>query len=192
MYKVAFVNDEDFERLPGKDMGGKVGVAYPEIGEAYVRKSGSKLIDTFSMMHELEHLEGKDLDEHFDSENKCYYKNFGDMFRQAGPSIMNAIPGFGPVMSSAVQMGRSARGPVRNFNSLLSETLMGAMYPNQEGVSDPAISQADGGAGGVGGGEVGGNAIRNLSNMPQFDDVENQRYGNISGRSPLMNLFGGQ
>lgn len=190
MYKVAFLNDEEFEKLPGSDMESKIGVAYPEKGEAYIRKSGSNLVDTFSMVHELEHLKGNDLEEHYDSENGCYYKKFMDVFKSAAPILASFIPGIGqiagPVLGAATAF--SGRGGGSRGQSIANMVNSSEQSPE---IAAPATSQAAGGGANEVMGSVGGNGIKSLSNQPQFQDIQKQRYGNISGRSPLMDVFGG-
>jgi len=123
-FKFHLVDDEVFDSLPGKAIGTAVGVSYPEKGEAYIRKSGSKLMDAFTIAHELEHLEGKDLDEEYDKEDKCYYKqgawwnpfggDFGGSLHQyVAPALAAAgmlIPGLGPAIGGALGGFGSAAG----------------------------------------------------------------------------------
>ena len=126
-YKIAFLDDAEFEQLPGKDMHDKIGVAYPKYGEAYVRKTGSSVIDTFTLAHELEHLDGATHGENYDPENECYYKGgfmssimpialpilasflmpgvgtaLGGMLGGAGSSLGGAASGLGQMFSGAL------------------------------------------------------------------------------------------
>ena len=104
-YKAIFLDDSQFEALPYRDMGDKVGVADPKTKTAYARKSGIPIIDAFNIMHELEHLEdgheGVHAD-HFDPEHGVYYKGFGNMFSSMGQGFSN--------MGGAVQRGVSNMG----------------------------------------------------------------------------------
>lgn len=122
-YKVQFLSDDEFNLLPAKNVHTKVGVAYPETGEAFVRSSGSRLVDVFTAMHELEHLQGDDLGEHFDAENKCYYKDFGQTLAYAAPIALSFIPGVGPAIGGALSsMGgglAGALGSVPGVGSML-------------------------------------------------------------------------
>jgi len=211
-YKVTFLNDEEFERLPGNNMEGKIGVAYPNHGEAYVRKSGSNLVDVFSAMHELEHLQGSDRGERFDQENQCYYKDFGETMSQF---FQSSIPGtkafqqnaLGPLAGAAGTaiggpgVGAAAYQGVGSYqdNERMKNSFQYQAQPQMEALEAPYTtqspqapftSQAQGG-GTAAGGNAGGNAIKSLSQQPQFGDIQSQRYGNISGRSPLMSIFGG-
>lgn len=210
MYKVRFLNDEEFERLPGRDMDTKLGVAYPNYGEAYVRKTGSNLVDVFTLAHELEHLDGKTHDEHYDSKNQCYYKDFGQALGTAAP-FLSFIPGIGPLLSAGAGLGagfmnassqskaqKNAANQQQDLMNQMSSSMSPGMPSGAQATQDmamPATSMASGGSGsnGVGGG-MGGNSVKSLSQQPQFNynnDVLNQQYGNQSGRSSLMNIFGG-
>lgn len=185
MYKVHFVNDEQFEALPGQNMGTKVGVAYPEYGEAYVRKSGSNLVDVFSAMHELEHLQGDSLNEHFDSENKCYYKGFADVM---GPvsNIAAMIPGPWQVPAMAYSgynmfAGGGGKGQQQQQNPY-DYTNQGTGEMQQPSVMDPFVSQAQGAGGGANSaGSSGGTAVKQLSSQPNFNNSQDP-YGRLAGR----------
>lgn len=186
-YSIKFLNDKDFERLPAKNIESKIGVAYPETGEAFVRSSGVDVVDVFTALHELEHLRGNDLDEHFDTENRCYYKDFGQMLSpiMGGIGSMFGGPaggGIGGLLGSLFGGGSKPqqKQPSYNFN-------MPAM---EQGSAAPATVQT-GASGGTSAGGIGGTAIKNLSQNPQFKDIQNQQYGQTSGRSPLMSAFGG-
>jgi hypothetical protein len=187
-YKVAFLNDQDFERLPGKDMDTKIGVAYPNYGEAYIRKSGSNIVDVFTLAHELEHLKGDALNEHFDSENGCYYKGFGDIM---GPisNVASMIPGPWqmPAIAYSGFNAMSGGGKSSQPQQMQAQPQMQALQAPME-TPAPFTSPAQGSGGGAGAGPVGGSAVKGLSQMPQF---ENQQYGNYSGRGPLS-VFGGR
>ena len=103
-YKVSFLNDEEFDQLPASNITNRIGIAYPESGEAYVRQSGSHILDVFTAFHEMEHLSGNDLDEHYDKENKCFYKDFGQTLQAVSPALA-FIPGIGPILSGASAVG---------------------------------------------------------------------------------------
>jgi len=135
---VEFVDDETFNSLPGHNMEEKVGVAYPEQGIAYARRTGVSVLDAFTALHELEHLEGKDHDEHYDAENQCYYKGFGDVVRTVAPIALSFIPGVGTALGGALStIGRGVQGIAGNFG-------LGNVFGQ--------IGNAVGGALGVGGG----------------------------------------
>lgn len=103
-YKIQFVDDKTFESLPGRNMETKLGVAYPKYGTAFVRQTGINAVDVFNAAHELEHLKGDDLDEHFDAEHGAYYKDFGNTMKTVSP-FLAAIPGVGPIASVAANVG---------------------------------------------------------------------------------------
>lgn len=182
--KVHLVDDQTFDSLPGKDMGGAVGISYPEKGEAYIRQSGSSLMDAFTIAHELEHLKGDDLDEEYDKENKCYYKrasgwnpfggdflDFGQSFNlhpYVAPALAAAtmlIPGVGPAIGGALGGAGSAFGGA--LNSLGMGGLTSALAPIGEGLSGLGGGLAAGEKGLQGlfgiGGAGGANAITSNS-----------------------------
>lgn len=190
-YTIKFLDDDEFEQLPAQDIQSKVGVAYPDSGEAFVRKSGVSAVDTFTAIHELEHLQGNDLDEHFDTENRCYYKNFGQVMQTAAPMLASLIPGIGPVagpaLASTNSFGMFGKSPGQVQQGNQQRDAQGAMGQNmmQEfssmGQGSPFTSQAMGGSGSSMG-SSGGNAIKGLSSQPQFS---NQQYGTYNGRDPF-------
>lgn len=144
-YKVQFLDDAEFDQLPANNITEKVGVAYPSIGTAYVRKTGVNAVDVFTAMHELEHLKGDDLGEHFDSENGCYYKGFGDVFKRVAPIALGflapaLLPGLGGMMSG---LGGAVKGVAGNFG-------LGNIF-GQFGNAIGGAGKAVGGALGVGG-----------------------------------------
>jgi hypothetical protein len=116
-YKVQFVDDETFNSLPGHNMEEKVGVAYPNEGIAYARRTGIGVLDAFTALHELEHLEGEDHDEHYDSENQCYYKGFGDVIKTIAPIALSfALPALAPALGGAFStLGSGIQGIAGNF-----------------------------------------------------------------------------
>jgi hypothetical protein len=159
MYKVHFLDDKEFEQLPGEAMYSKIGVAYPEYQEAYVRKSGSNVVDVFTALHEMEHLDGKSLEEHFDKENKCYYKDFGSLMAPIG-TVLGTIAGgpLGPAFGGMLgQMGASqmSRGGQQQPQQQQQPGLS-ANTPTPQGPQAPAVSQAPGTGAGAGAGFSGG------------------------------------
>lgn len=197
-YSLQFLDDEAFERLPASDIYNKVGVAYPERGEAYVRRSGMALADVFTAAHELEHLEGKSHGENYDKENKCYYKDAGQWIQTIG-SI--AAPFTGPAAPFVAAGANAAGGTMHNNNvqksqnsqmldqQRQSEEGQGMFDPMSQfqspgmnpsaGSTAPNVVQSPGGIGSGGG--VGG-AIGNSpvgGNVMQL--IRNQN-GNYSGR----------
>ncbi len=199
-YSIRFLNDRDFEKLPARDIESKIGVAYPETGEAFVRSSGVSIVDTFTAMHELEHLKGNDLDEHFDTENKCYYKDFGQTMQTLAPAL-GFIPGVGPALAIGAGVGggmmhnqsqnKIQKSAMEQQQNMFSGFGMPSGQEATQGMSMPATSMAQGASGGGGQmGAVGGNAIKGLSGEPQFgssgtpmDQFKLQNpFGNYSGR----------
>ncbi len=185
MYKIQFVNDEEFEKLPGKDMYDKIGVAYLERGEAYVRESGAKIVDVFTAMHELEHLKGSDLDEHYDAENGCYYK--GGFMNALGPigTVLGSIfggpvggaigGGIGGAGSSLFGGGQKQQAPQFNFQ-------MPSGQDATSGMSSPNVIQAGQGAGGSGMSGSGFSPSGGLSGPAGQTFM--QQFGNYAGKSP--------
>ena len=76
-YKVNFMDDNEFEKLPYKDVDLALGLADSKTGQAYVRRTGVNALDVYTAMHELEHLEDGKHGEHSDHEyhkDGVYYK----------------------------------------------------------------------------------------------------------------------
>lgn len=187
-YKVQFLDDDAFDKLPGNNMDTKVGVAYPEYGHAFVRKSGSNIVDTFTMAHELEHLTGNDLDEHYDHENKCYYKGFGEILTNLGTVIPG--PWQAPAIAGSAVMARNNAKHQAGLQKDQMAQQQSQMYdPNQmmdQMQAQPNVIQAPGNAAGGQGGFAapgtaagGGPAAKAASQM-----------GYYSGRDPFSG-FGG-
>lgn len=189
-YKVQFLNDDEFERLPAQNIQNKVGVAYPESGEAYVRRTGIPVVDAFTLAHELEHLDGDSLGEHYDSKNQCYYKDTGQWLQTAAP-FMNFIPGIGTVASMAAGAAGGkmhANNVAKTANSQMldqqraQQGMMGQFQTEQPQVNQsPNVIQGASGTGSGGGpggspGGVGGGAV---SKLKQFLQSGNQ--GNAAG-----------
>lgn len=178
-YKVHFVDDETFNGLPGRSMDTKLGVAYPESGEAYVRKTGSNVVDVFTLAHELEHLQGDDLDEHYDAENKAFYKDFGQTLQAVAP-VASFIPGIGGLVSAGAGIGGKlmsnnyqAKQAKSSMNQLTGQQPGGAFDQFQNG-NQPNIIQAPGNNFGAAGGS--GNSTGGLGGLRQ------ELFGSYMGR----------
>lgn len=175
-YKVQFLNDEEFDKLPAVNIQQKVGVAYPDSGEAYVRRTGSNVLDVFTALHELEHLEGDSLGEHFDAENKCYYKDFGQTLMSVAPIAAMFIPGIGPALGGALSgLGSGVAGALGSI-------------PGIGGALGGAASSIGGGIGsalGIGGG-AGGTMSRGASSLGMQGPAAN------AGRMGAGQMLGGQ
>lgn len=150
-FKFSLLNDQEFDSLPGKDIREAVGVSYPEKGEAYIRKSGSTIMDAFTIAHELEHLQGSDLDEEFDKEGRCYYKKasgwnpFGGDFLDFGNSL-NLHP---LILPAAEAVAGAFGGP-------LASTGVGAAYGAAHKGETNYDTGEKGQPGGLGGALMGG------------------------------------
>lgn len=203
MYSVKFLTDEEFDRLPAKDVHDKIGVAYPETGEAFVRQSGSSTMDVFTALHELEHLKGNDLDEHFDSENGCYYKKGSSIFKSilplaAGIFLPQILPAILPGLGGAA--GASA-GYAANAGKLAGG--MGLGLGSGTAAGSAAASAAGGGLGAtaalgskigslaskVGEGAMTGSVMNAFSPKPEMPKMEegsdfSQDFGQSSMQVP--------
>ena len=161
-YKAVFLDDAEFESLPFRDMGDKVGVADPKTGTAYARKSGIPVIDAFNIMHELEHLEegheGVHAD-HFDPEHGVYYKGFGNMFSSMGQGLSNMGGAFSRGLGS---MGQGIQGLFGGGQNPVGATA-------QAGKNFPQLSQSQqpGGYFSQPFAQAGGPSIPNLSVIPK-------------------------
>lgn len=192
MYKIHFVNDEDFERLPAQDIQTKLGVAYPETGEAFVRQSGSNVVDVFTAMHELEHLQGNDLHENYDDTNKCYYKDFGQIAMSVAPFLGTMLggPAGGAIGSAGSQLAwgqggigqhMGLPGAPKKPEQQPQQNVMSQFMPQQQGPGQPNVIQAPGGAGqmGMGGGM---SASQQSAGLPNTNDDPFGQFGRQSGR----------
>lgn len=194
-YKIHFLDNESFDRLPAKHIESRIGVAYPESGEAYVRNTGSPL-DVFTALHELEHLKGNDLDEHYDEENKCFYKSFGQSFDSIGKTVVPILGGLlgGPAGATAGAAMQDFAGGIVNkkgraqANQSNQNQMMGQFQMPQQPGMDPSQGSNTPNivpAGGVGGASaagdamgVGGKALQAIRSQ----DQSQAQYGFYSGR----------
>src|SRR3990167_11285164 len=129
-YKAVFLDDAEFESLPYRDMGEKIGVADPHTRTAYARKSGIPVIDAFTIMHELEHLEegheGVHAD-HYDPELGVYYKGFDNLFSAIGGGLSN--------MGGAVDRGASNVGGALSSGAGAISRGVGGLFGGGQGMS---------------------------------------------------------
>src|SRR3990167_11538861 len=129
-YKAVFLDDTEFESLPYRDMGEKIGVADPRTKTAYARKSGIPVIDAFTIMHELEHLEegheGVHAD-HYDPELGVYYKGFDNLFSAIGGGLSN--------MGGAVARGASNVGGALSSGAGAISRGVGGLFGGGQGMS---------------------------------------------------------
>ena len=104
-YKIEILDSESFDKLPYKKTKESLGIALPEKGLAYIRKTGDKAEDFDTFLHELEELELAE-SWHEEIENgvpvryKSFWKKVGDIFKNyIAPIALALIPGVGPVLS---------------------------------------------------------------------------------------------
>jgi hypothetical protein len=189
-YNIRFVDDQEFESLPGKNMYSKVGVAYPEYRQAFVRKSGSNLVDVFTMAHELEHLDGKHLDEHFDSENRCYYKDFGNIWQPALTALGTMFGGpLGGAIGGSVGGGLSSQfgqGPKQPSQQTPQMNPMGMFNPEMTGQGAPNVIQTQGASGQGAQSQVGAGGQKQAS----LSDMAQQQAGTYAGLAPNTGFQG--
>ena len=99
-YELTFLDDKEFEKLPYRDTHSSLGLADTKRAKAYVRRTGVKVVDAFTALHELEHLEGDALGEHEKYGDGVYYKDFGSALSGAGQSIGGAFNSVGSGISN--------------------------------------------------------------------------------------------
>ncbi len=154
-FKVRWLNSEEFDRLPYKKAPTSLGLADKNTQTVYVRDTGNKALDTFSVYHEIEHLNGNDHGEHEDPDEKgIFYKDTGGWLQTAAP-LASFIPGVGP----AVSLGMGAGGKAMQ-NRSAQKSQAGQQNPMQQfqtpqapQAQDPNVVQTGGsGAGMMGGG----------------------------------------
>lgn len=181
MYRVQFLNNEKFETLPAKDIHTKLGVYYPETEEVFVRDTGVPVLDVFTALHEVQHAHGDSLGEHFDAENKCYYKDFGNALGLVGSVLGNAImPGAGTAIGGglgslgASMFGQGQKAPQQQQSQGFMPGIMSQFSGSQgmQGPTAPNVMQAQG-AGAAGGMGQGGSMGPGASNVKQFQNSQN-------------------
>lgn len=136
-YKIQFLDDNSFDRLPYKNVYTSLGLADSNTRTAYVRRTGMNAVDLFTAAHELEHLEEGRSGTHSHHEkyhDGVYYKDLMEIF--TGPKPQQQAP-----MQSQAPSVQPAASPT----------------------SQPNISQPGSGMGGqVSGGLPGGDTIQKL------------------------------
>ena len=143
-YKIQFLDDNSFDRLPYKGVHTSLGLADSNTRTAYVRRTGINAVDLFTAAHELEHLEEGRQGVHAGHEHYgdgVYYKDLMEIF--TGPKPQPQAPmqqSFSPQPQQAPQV-QAAQSPV----------------------SQPNVSQPGSGMGGSpSGGLPGGDTIQKL------------------------------
>ena len=205
-YKIQFLDNEAFDSLPGVDMPSKIGVAYPETGEAFVRKTGSNVVDIFTAAHELEHLDGEALSEHYDPINHCYYK--GNFFEELNPfdktstvgqftqpflskparllpAVASLIPGIGPAVGAGI-------GAIQGGTThLWGEPGLGsAIKGGITGFGEASGAQSLGKMFGFGGAEAGAGAASSQI-YPGVQGLTQAGHGAIGNMTPMIAQGGG-
>lgn len=129
-YKINFLDNEEFEALPYKDVETSLGLADSKKSEAYVRKTGLNILDVYTAMHELEHLEeGQEgeLAHHEKYGDGVYYKGFSDAFSGIGQSVGGAL---GNIAGAAQNVGQSIGQGVGNVLSSFGGGFQGGKNPS--------------------------------------------------------------
>ena len=163
-YNVHFLDDQEFESLPYKNVDLALGLADSKTGQAYVRRTGVSALDMHTAMHELEHLEEGRSGTHADHEHYgdgVYYKDMGGIFKSILPIAASFIPGIGPILGPALGMGMSAMDRSKQQQQqpqvsmpqqpqMQMPSMMGASKPN---VIAPQASSMGGNGGVLPGGQ---------------------------------------
>lgn len=123
-YNIQFLDDKDFESLPYKDTDVALGLADSKTGQAYVRRTGVDIMDVFTAMHELEHLEEGEHGAHADHQ---YHKD----------GVYYKLPFLMPLLTSAV--GSLVSG---GMNKLMAPKQQQQQQPQMQMPSMPQVSQA--------------------------------------------------
>ena len=135
-YKIQFLDDNSFDRLPYKDVYTSLGLADSNTRTAYVRRTGMNAVDLFTAAHELEHLEEGRQGAHSHHEkyhDGVYYKDLMEIF--TGPKQQPQQP---QQMAPSIQPSASPMA------------------------SQPNIQPAGGQGGSMSGGLPGGDTIQKL------------------------------
>lgn len=186
-YQVEFLDHASFDALPypGTDLA--LGVADPKTMKAFVRKTGIQAVDLFNAAHELEHLQDGHAGAHADHyRNGVYYKDMGQMLQTIGPAL-NFIPGIGQVASLGAEVGggmlhnqqasqdaHKAAGQQQQAQNDMMSQFQSASQGNTPQVSQPNVVQS--------GPSAGGTAAGGPSGSGGLGNIQNQLYGNYSGR----------
>jgi len=211
MYKIALLDDEEFDALPYDKMGESMGCADPKTKTMYIRNMGDKL-NAFNIAHELKHLdEGHDGDtaDHFDG--KVFHSWLSSLWRhpkdkpnplsnfvdsaQANPLQTAAILGasiFAPqILGSVLGGGGAAAAAGGGYAANAGRVGAGMGYGLGSGTA--AGSAAASGAAGFGGGLASklGNQALNFGKGQATEYATNQLGNSLfgGGESPMSQFM---
>ena len=143
-YKVKFLNDAEFDRLPFQKVRESLGCANPSTKTAYIRKNKIKPIESFVTAHEIDELVNK-YSEHEDSDG-IRYKKGSAIAQMIAPLAVGLLTG-GTGFALAPWFGSTATGA-------LGGALTGAGIAKHRDQS-PLMGALGGGLGGAGGASFG-------------------------------------
>lgn len=193
-YTAKFLSDEEFNRLPYKDIEVSLGIADPKEQTAYVRKSGVNAMDAFTLAHELDHLDEHGKGKHSDHyENGVYYKKANEWIQPiaTGVGMMFGQPWVGPAVGAVQQRGGynwMGIRPVQEKSNVVYPQQAGGlpMRPQEQGggQTPPSIIQPSGAPGMAGGPSATG------IGPDLMKRVREAMSGTMAGRSPF-DMWGG-
>src|SRR3990167_9069360 len=122
IFTIQVLDDKNYEALHevisdvrAEDLKNSLGFAIKDKGEAYVRKTNVAELDEATMQHELQELLAKH-SEHEDADNIRWKK--GGALRTFLPIAAAFIPGVGPVLSAALNVGLNQAAQARHPEQL--------------------------------------------------------------------------
>ena len=120
-YQIKILSDEEFEKLPYREVDISLGLADTKTNTAYVRYVANEELQKYLINHELEHLVGADRDEIHHDGNGVYYKGFGNVFSALGQGASNIASGIGQgVGQLGSNIGRSIGGAASSIGQGIS------------------------------------------------------------------------
>ncbi len=135
-YKMFFLDEEDFNNLD-KDLPymtkeklkDSLGFANPKTGEAYIRKTGVAELDDTTLEHEFNELLAKTSPDEIDG---IRYKK-GGALRTVLPVLAAFIPGIGPIVSAALNVGMNQYAQSRHPEELGKPSFGSALMQGASG-----------------------------------------------------------
>lgn len=149
-YTVQILNDKEFDSLPYKGISDSLGIADKAKGLAFVRDTGVKEFNLATLSHEIDHLVSKNTN-HTDEYGIAHKK--GGAARFIVPALLALVPGVGPVLAAAANVGMNQAAQKRHPEELGKPSIGSAVGQAATGYFGGKAL-----AGGVSGGITGGTA----------------------------------
>ena len=149
-FHIQILSDKEFDSLDYKGISDSLGIADHKKGLAFVRDTGVKEFNLATLSHEIDHLVSKNTN-HTDEYGIAHKK--GGAARFIVPALLALVPGVGPVLAAAANVGMNQAAQKRHPEELGKPSIGSAVGQAATGYFGGKAL-----AGGVSGGITGGTA----------------------------------